>query len=961
MTSLTPRLSDVLERLGYSEDQGTLSRESADAAGTRDFVWRDVQQRCRVDAAYFRGAAPLIAFIETETPEHSAQAQQRLWNFGRVPILVAVTGDEVRAMSCALAPSPNNPDATTLARHQGGGDMHTLDAFRRHAVARGQPSSQYATNFNGGGGVHARLLKNLRDLQSRLGEAGVENEDVERIIGRSIFVRFLEDRKILTTEHLAKTTEFDSFLDILQSSPVHLESLFQQLADRFNGDAFGPPLSARSISLETMGAVSDFLSGGTVASGQQSFIPYDFSIIPADLVSSVYEQLLHKQRRASAAHYTPRAVVDLMLDEVLPLDVPHTEVRILDPSCGSGIFLSEAFRRLVYRASVTERPSFDDLKTLLSTSIFGIDVSSTAVGVASFGLDLALLEHVDPPTAWEGGRLPSLVGENLQISDYFDSHPFTDMTFDLVVGNPPWQSTLSALARTYVDNHDPPISIPDNQLAAAFLWRSIAQLGDSGKFALVLPAKTLLHNRSTTAKDFRSQLYSRTSLDVICDLSPLRHGLFGSASAPAAIAIGSAQLPAAAATDTLFLSPRESPLSRMLSGIVFSSEDIHVVPLTLAERTPDIWKTLLWGTYADVEFVRTLREASVSLAEFARDRNWTVGQGFQVKGGDRNSAQHLQGLPILPVGAVEPMVIKPVNFPVVHDPFMHRPRTRDVFLGPHILLRKGFGSVPVSAFSSEDLAHPDSIFGICSSASDADLLRAITAILNSSLAQYYYFMTSSSWGVEREQLQLAEYLTLPLPELSAKLVQSLAGLQRSVRSDGSPRAWQAELDSLVFAGYGLTPGQRDLVSEAIELRMSQYLAPTESPAFSPVDPVQLEAYCSTLAANFGLFVPSLAMLAQPRGGGGSLLAVSCALGGDDPEDASTTLAALSESNQSSTELAQQHSAVVEPTALVMSGSTIHIVKPNERRFWSRSVARDDCRAIIAAAIDPDMVPTQQEA
>ena len=52
--------------------------------------------------------------------------------------------------------------------------------------------------------------------------------------------------------------------------------------------------------------------------GQQALWPYDFSVLPVDLVSSIYEQLLEETRQVNSAYYTPRFLVNMLLDETIP-------------------------------------------------------------------------------------------------------------------------------------------------------------------------------------------------------------------------------------------------------------------------------------------------------------------------------------------------------------------------------------------------------------------------------------------------------------------------------------------------------------------------------------------------------------------------------------------------------------------------------------------------------------------
>lgn len=77
------------------------------------------------------------------------------------------------------------------------------------------------------------------------------------------------------------------------SSVATTNRLFEGLTARFNGDVFGSiPPALRAVESADLTQIAALLRGDDLLTGQQSLWPYDFSVLPADLVSSVYEELL---------------------------------------------------------------------------------------------------------------------------------------------------------------------------------------------------------------------------------------------------------------------------------------------------------------------------------------------------------------------------------------------------------------------------------------------------------------------------------------------------------------------------------------------------------------------------------------------------------------------------------------------------------------------------------------------
>jgi type I restriction-modification system DNA methylase subunit len=123
---------------------------------------------------------------------------------------------------------------------------------------------------------------------------------------------------------------------------------------------------------------------------------FRFKYIPVELISRLYETFLGEDKQEKGLYYTPSHLAKLLVDESIPLskydNIDLDNYTLLDPACGSGIFLVVAFKRLVQiwrLKNNMRRPSIDDLKPLVK-SLYGIDKEEQAIQLASFSLILAL-------------------------------------------------------------------------------------------------------------------------------------------------------------------------------------------------------------------------------------------------------------------------------------------------------------------------------------------------------------------------------------------------------------------------------------------------------------------------------------------------------------------------------------------------------------------------------------------
>src|SRR5215207_4029964 len=103
-------------------------------------------------------------------------------------------------------------------------------------------------------------------------------------------------------------------------------------------------------------------------------------------LSRLYETLLREMRDAagdSGEFYTPRSVVRFMVERIDP-QIGET---VLDPACGTGGFLSEAYAHMVRQANTVEKRA-----NLQSGALKGVEPKSLPYLLAQMNLLLHGLE-----------------------------------------------------------------------------------------------------------------------------------------------------------------------------------------------------------------------------------------------------------------------------------------------------------------------------------------------------------------------------------------------------------------------------------------------------------------------------------------------------------------------------------------------------------------------------------------
>lgn len=574
------------------------------------------------------------------------EAQRLAWNFTRASLLITLEPHRIQTWTCALAPKKGKdlrkldtllavPPLTLTEGETSSSLLQSEAAQVLHWVnlVSGDLVRECPAKFRKEERADAKLVSNLRAVRKKLLDAKMNKEDCHSLLARLIFTQFLFQRRdsdgkpAITQRLLAgrfdgtlkKVYTHDSALQSILRNKSETYALFQWLNTKFNGDLFtgkGTTEAERerewakekkAVSQDHLDILADFISGEIdLGSGQTSLWPeYSFDALPLEFISSVYEEFLGDHQKESSAYYTPSHLVDFVLDGVLPWGGTDWQIRVLDPCCGSGIFLVKSFQRLTQRWR-NAHPGFDpkaeDLRSILK-QLMGVDRDTEAVRVAAFSLCLAMCDEIDPRQYWKSTLFPPLRGHRLINSDFFaeDLNGFCSekdtASWDLIVGNAPWKGgglENDAPAVRWAEKHDWPLA--DKNVGPLFLSKAAALCKPEGTVSLILPAMPLLYQRSTgPTLDYRRKLFSTCTVEEVVSFTHLRAYLFPGISARACLMT---LRPQKCDAETLFTYICPKPLGNGEddSLVAIDPQDIHTMTHTEAINDPIIWSALLLGS-----------------------------------------------------------------------------------------------------------------------------------------------------------------------------------------------------------------------------------------------------------------------------------------------------------------------------------------------------------------------------
>ena len=980
-------LTKILEALDMKPENGLATEFSLPEMTTyQKLFYKQVHEKIGINAVYFlrdsNGVAkiPLIYFsaMDQYDPTKSAKLHQLAWNLGDAPLLFVVTPDELKVFNNYEMPRQKDglldPRAGLIESIKLASNLeaqrHQLQEYNRKQFESGSFWRLSKARFNSKNRVDSTLMNNLKimrrilieRMEQRISELRTDSKNisivsiVHGLLSRSILIKYLEERKDSRNHSVFPVGFFSRFFekaecytDVLVSKNATY-ALYKCLEDKFNGDML--PLVDGELEIvrqEDLTILRDFLIGHSeLDSFQLTLWPlYSFDIIPIQLISSIYELFFHLSNNDNdkGTYYTPLHLVDTLMDEVYPWEGEFNPITFIDPACGSGIFLVEAYRRIVFRwmeSNKREHITNDELTTLLKQSIFGVDLNEEAIRVASFSLSLAMCDFLDPKSIWETLSFPVLCGENLYISDFFDEKAqFNQWKYDIVIGNPPWQSQLTELADNYLKKNMK--TIGDKQIAQAFSIKCSQICVEKGVICLVMPSKGFLFNRSTKSRNYRTGFFSDNTVIVIINFSIYRKFLFDHASGPA---IGVIYSPGQNA--------RRGPIFYCTPKPQFTIEDsrrFSIEPTDICRLPPDIihddriWKIAMWGGPRDLELIDKIQSRYQSLQSFLLKHSMKSAEGYNIGNGVKVCNDFI-GMPNITVEYFKEFHINKEYLPLVDfNRFqVSTDKNREVYKAPHLIIKQSHKNTHfLSAVLEYDAVFNHSFLGIHG---DIAMLKYLSLIIGSKVFSYYHLMTNRRWLVERDELEAGDIRQTPIPEPSEADLQRAVAIYDSISCGGVP----VKRDEYVNSLYNLEEHEVSIIEDAVTYLYDYYSKKGSSFVFEEPTQEQFfkygEAIIDILKNTFGkTVVHSISYYVSNAPMSVVVLLLDDTTVSQDWIDNENALNCLLEKLNEML-MDKRQNVYIRRNVRVYGKDAIYIVKPKQKKYWNYSSACRDADEIF---------------
>jgi hypothetical protein len=1010
-------LNGLLQALGYlRSEQHWVTLETADPRLAHHYrlaqrAGEEAGKEAKVIGSYMYQTSlndklmpphPAIFVAYAQNEEQAREIHKRFWNLGNCPFILIVLPGIVRVYT-GFNYDPNSPKQTIIAHTPDSFSNDLPDAllpFHADAIDSGYIWQHEAKYLGSETRVDHRLLANLKKLSIFLQDRyDLGREVAHALIGKYIYFRYLRDRNILDDIWLDKHGIRPENVFGREATAQGFEALAEALQKQFNGDIFPlPPNDGQWYANNAISFLASIFHGDT-PEGQLAldFQIYDFSYIPVELLSSVYEQFLKDEGRGKTdgVVYTPEALADYILaelDALHPLQLNH---KVLDPCCGSGVFLVLAYRRLIERLwhEQEERPTAEAMKHLLQGNIFGVEKDQEACNITAFSLILTLLSHLEPPELQANAdfQFPTLVGSNIYQADFFDDNcPIfqKEMRFDWVMGNPPWER-----ADEKNESHRHAINwmskalklgrkVGERRLDEAFTWRAGDVLKEGGHAGLLVMATSLINSSSS---DYRKGFFNTFYVQRVTNLSNFMRILFMGpegkrAEAPAACLIYKNDTSTTRKEAILHFGPfvaNQIPLSakgqrRRAWTLTIYENDIQEIDYKDAtDDIPCLWKTALWGGYQDRRALRRLKKLLPNtLADVIAERGWLMCSGPHIKPLKQKSqgkfipASELEGQRILETKFLKTkFAITDEALPLLEAErqFIEKrkgPKGLQLIPAPHVLV-----AAEAAVYSDRDFIIPAPKVGIVADRKDADYLKATAFYLNSSVARYAHFFHSPLWGISIGTISPETVGAIPFTRLSAEQVKTLAKAYDELVSkeqnhmaeyaflQSEPLNLQNEVDKIVNAALRIPESLSTLAREFMQIRYQLSKGKLGDTAIEPPTADQLKEYGEQLRSQIDDFTRRHHRITIQAGQEAIIATIEVT---SEPH----ILQIIVSQNQNSAakkilhSVKEQHSqwAYVQRSVQIFDGPYVHIIKAARLLDWTRTQAIQDAANLISEVL-----------
>lgn len=844
--------------------------------------------------------------------------------------------------------------------------------------------------------VDQALVESLSALRSKLDNIYItlipqktdRNNVVQALIDRTLFIKFLEDKKIINSEFYNKyfnnrELHYKNILE--QKDAKSLNILFYKINEVFNNKLFATPEILDSDLIDdALTEIANAISG--TKNGQLCLFDFQFDIIPIEFISHIYQIFLDDKKAIHGIFYTPEGLASLLINEVI--SNPGT---ILDPSCGSGIFLVLAFRKMYHQPKEIQ-DTYQKIQhrlKFIQNNIFGIEIENTAARLAVFSLYLEVLNDIE--THELNHLITSIIQENnnkaLFSIDFSENiqegnaltegvlSPFFNKEFDYIIGNPPWFKINknneednnieidinNKINYQYWNNYRDLFS-RERQISQCFLHRINSWAKVDTKFGFIVNSSNFINE----SEKFQHYFFSKYKIRKIFELYHIKEILFDYAKEPASLVIFSSQNNSTQNTIEYY-SPKLNSFAETFKTILLKQEDVVYINQKDLITQKTRMRDFLIGNINELELANKLENDYSSIKEIvAVGKNHDSYRGFEDWGEDAlkkeyglsrkklskeeyakykeefydkyfskvKTKEHC--IQFVKSSHLSNFTLEKTHVYCIEDiSNFHRPRNSNIYTGSKILCSRVGGQIK-AVYSEEKIYFASDIYVL--KLLNAELYHVITCCLNSMLLNFYSeIKLRKRIDSALSRLDAPDLLKLPLPKkYNTQIVEKLNTISLGINDNRfTYEDREDEINELVFDLYELSKIERQRVADFFISKKNSKISSGTFIKYCQVFYKTIQMYLKNSSISMDYFYnPNL-----PIDIAGVKLNFS-----PNPSTPRINEVPLSVNYQLLKQIG--NSVFISLNERIYSSDGIFIIKDTNPRSWTKSAAYDDARVEI---------------
>ena len=507
---------------------------------------------------------------------------------------------------------------------------------------------------------------------------------------------------------------------------------------------------------------------------------FDFSIIPVEVISGIYESLIDPETRdLQSAVYTPSFLVEYILNDTIDIYIYQkntSECKIFEVAVGSGIFLVQSLRRMIEKeielyGNYDKKKFSERIRNIAKNNLFGIDINKEALKVTCFSIYIALLDYQEPKDI-NIYKFPNLLNENLFHANFFDTtHVFNQVINQIrphyILGNPPWKSNKDSFHVEWLKSNKKIVG--RFEIAQSFLLRTKDFMDLDTKVALIVTS-TIFYNVSKTTRQFKKEFLTTYNISKFFDLSPVRRLIFEEKDSPASIVYYQlSQNDDYLKNVIIHQSVKINYFLKYFKMILIEKYDQKSICQRYFLEYDWMFKVALYGNILDFNLLKKIQNNKKKIIDYIDNKIIFGGAGI-LKG---TKDKYKPFAPLLNKPIIENSDVKrffsysknPSNNIENDDIYIKSGRIKGLYEGKQILIKeqtKNESEIVISLVDNEYVFRKG-VFAISSSYSQ-DTIKKLYTYLITDLYQYYIYMISGSWGTStRPQIRWKEeFLLFPI-------------------------------------------------------------------------------------------------------------------------------------------------------------------------------------------------------